>query len=204
MSSFSATLSGSRLALGQASVPRANNSRRSLSVASVKKGEKAPDFSLVNEAGKKVKLSALKKPTVVYFYPKDDSPACTKEAVAFADSYAAFTKAGAAVVGISSDSPESHKAFKAKYNLPFQLLTDEGGDTRKQYGIKGDFFGALAGRETYVIDKQGVVQMVFNNQFAPEKHITEALETIKDLKGGKGGSSFELPKFELPGNPFSK
>jgi peroxiredoxin Q/BCP len=119
------------------------------------------------------------KPLVLYFYPADESPSCTKEACAFRDSYEKFKKSGAEVVGVSGDSPESHKAFKKKYRLPFTLLSDEGNKLRKDWGIPTDFFGALAGRQTYVIDKDGKVQLIFNNQFEPDKHIVETLKIIQ-------------------------
>lgn len=129
-----------------------------------------------------VSLSKFKgKPVVLYFYPADESPGCTKEACAFRDSYEKFKKAGAEVVGISADGPESHKAFAKKYRLPFTLLSDEGNKIRKEWGVPGDFFGSLPGRETYVIDKKGVVQLVYNNQFQPEKHIDETLKMLQSL-----------------------
>lgn len=121
------------------------------------------------------------KPIVVYFYPADETPGCTKQACAFRDSYEKFKKAGAVVVGISGDDPSSHKAFASKYKLPFTLLSDEGNKVRKEWGVPGDFFGSLPGRETYVIDKNGVVQLVYNNQFQPEKHIDETLKILQSL-----------------------
>ncbi|KAJ1418781.1 Thioredoxin-like superfamily [Sesbania bispinosa] len=150
--------------------------------AKVSKGSKPPPFTLKDQDGKTVSLSKFKgKPVVVYFYPADETPGCTKQACAFRDSYEKFKKAGAEVVGISGDDPSSHKAFSKKYKLPFTLLSDEGNKVRKEWGVPGDFFGALPGRETYVIDKSGVVQLVYNNQFQPEKHIDETLKLLKSL-----------------------
>ncbi|KAG4932270.1 hypothetical protein JHK87_046272 [Glycine soja] len=132
--------------------------------------------------GKNVSLSNFKgKPVIVYFYPADETPGCTKQACAFRDSYEKFKKAGAVVVGISGDDAASHKAFASKYRLPFTLLSDEGNKVRKEWGVPGDFFGSLPGRETYVLDKNGVVQLVYNNQFQPEKHIDETLKILQSL-----------------------
>ncbi|KAF7837583.1 peroxiredoxin Q, chloroplastic [Senna tora] len=150
--------------------------------AKVSKGSKPPQFTLKDQDGKPVSLSKFKgKPVVVYFYPADETPGCTKQACAFRDSYEKFKKAGAEVVGISGDDPSSHKAFAKKYRLPFTLLCDEGNKVRKDWGVQGDFFGALPGRETYVLDKNGVVQLIYNNQFQPEKHIDETLKLLQSL-----------------------
>ncbi|XP_057417068.1 peroxiredoxin Q, chloroplastic isoform X2 [Lotus japonicus] len=151
-------------------------------VAKVSKGSKPPAFTLRDQDGKTVSLTKFKgKPVVVYFYPADETPGCTKQACAFRDSYEKFKKAGAEVVGISGDDSSSHKAFAKKYRLPFTLLSDEGNKVRKEWGVPGDFFGALPGRETYVLDKSGVVQLVYNNQFQPEKHIDETLKLLQSL-----------------------
>ncbi|KAF1887548.1 hypothetical protein Lal_00040602 [Lupinus albus] len=150
--------------------------------AKVSKGSKPPPFTLKDQDGKTVSLTNFKgKPVVVYFYPADDSPSCTKQACAFRDSYEKFKKAGAEVVGISGDGSSSHKAFAKKHRLPFTLLSDEGDKVRKEWGVPSDLFGALPGRETYVLDKNGVVQLVYNNQFQPEKHIDETLKLLQSL-----------------------
>ncbi|XVE70754.1 hypothetical protein DITRI_Ditri10aG0096400 [Diplodiscus trichospermus] len=150
--------------------------------AKVTKGSVPPSFTLKDQDGKNVSLSNFKgKPVVVYFYPADESPSCTKEACAFRDSYEKFKKAGAEVIGISGDDQSSHKAFAKKYRLPFTLLSDEGNKVRKEWGIPADLFGTLPGRQTYVLDKNGVVQLIYNNQFQPEKHIDETLKLLKSL-----------------------
>jgi peroxiredoxin Q/BCP len=82
------------------------------------------------------------------------------------------------------------QAFAAKHNLPFTLLADEGNAVRQQFGIKGDFFGALPGRQTYVLDKKGEVRLVFNNQFAPEKHVAETIQVIEEIKSEQKGGLF--------------
>ncbi|KAH7435679.1 hypothetical protein KP509_06G075000 [Ceratopteris richardii] len=151
-------------------------------VCKVSKGDVAPPFTLKDQDGKSVSLSKFKgKPVVLYFYPADETPGCTKQACAFRDSYEKFKKAGAVVIGVSGDSSESHKNFAKKYRLPFTLLSDEGNKLRKEWGIPGDFFGSLPGRQTYVIDKKGVVQLIFNNQFQPEKHIDETLKILQSI-----------------------
>ncbi|KAL3532737.1 hypothetical protein ACH5RR_006258 [Cinchona calisaya] len=149
-------------------------------LAKVTQGSIPPSFTLKNQDGKNVSLSKFKgKPVVVYFYPADETPGCTKQACAFRDSYEKFKKAGAEVIGISGDDPSSHKAFAKKYRLPFTLLSDEGNKIRKQWGVPADLFGTLPGRQTYVIDKSGVVQLIYNNQFQPEKHIDETLKFLQ-------------------------
>ncbi len=149
----------------------------------VEVGERAPDFELSNQLGVQTKLYDImgKENIVLFFYPKDDSPGCTKEACAFRDSYEIFKEAGAEVVGISSDSKSSHKNFAEKHNLPYTLLSDVGGKVRKLYGVPKTM-GILPGRVTYIIDKQGVVKHIFNSQLNINGHIKEALNILKLLK----------------------
>jgi len=120
----------------------------------VQAGDKAPDFTLPSQAGEQVRLSDRlgERVVVLYFYPKDETPGCTREACAFRDSYEVFTDAGAEVIGVSSDSAESHAAFAGHHKLPFTLLSDEGGRVRKSYGVPATL-GLLPGRVTYVIDR---------------------------------------------------
>lgn len=145
-------------------------------------GAKAPEFTLNDQHGKSISLTSFRgqKNLVVYFYPKDDTPGCTKESCAFRDHYTAFSDAGAEVIGISSDSEASHKAFATKYKLPFTLLSDVGGKVRSAFGVPPTF-GLLPGRVSYVIDKQGVIRHAFNSQMNPTKHVDEALEVLKTL-----------------------
>lgn len=149
----------------------------------VKVGDPAPDFTLSSQSGTPISLKDFlgKKCVVVYFYPKDDTPGCTKESCAFRDQYEVFNSAGAEVIGISADSPESHQRFAAKYQLPFSLLSDSGNQVRKLYGVPASF-GLLPGRVTYVIDQQGIVQNVFNSQFNFKGHIEESLKIIQQLE----------------------
>lgn len=149
----------------------------------IKVGDVAPDFTLPNQSGQQVSLRDLvgKKSIVLYFYPKDFSRGCTAEACTFRDNYEAFKDAGAEVVGVSSQSVESHDKFASLYKLPFILLSDEDGKIRKLYGVPSTF-GVLPGRVTYVIDQKGIVRYIFNSQLNPTKHIEEALRIIKEIK----------------------
>lgn len=143
-------------------------------------GSVAPDFTLPDQAGQPVSLKDFKgqKAVVLYFYPKDNTPGCTTEACAFRDSYEIFKESGAEVIGVSSDSADSHQGFASKHSLPFVLLSDQGGQVRKLYGVPSTL-GLLPGRVTYVIDKTGVVKHVFNSQFGAAKHVEEALKILK-------------------------
>lgn len=151
---------------------------------SVRAGDKSPDFTLKDQHGQAVTLSALWKqgPVVLFFYPKDFTGGCTAEVCEFRDQYQDFKEAGAAVVGISSQGVDSKKAFADKHRLPFTLVADEGGRVREQFGVKASLFGLVDGRETYVIDTQGVVRQVFNSMAEPKKHVRRALEVLQQLK----------------------
>ncbi len=146
-------------------------------------GAKAPDFSLENQDGKRVALADYRgqKNVVLYFYPKDDTPGCTRESCAFRDQFEAFRDAGAEVVGVSSDSPASHKRFAEKYSLPFTLLSDAKGEVRAAFRVPATL-GLLPGRVTYVIDKEGVIRHAFNSQFNATQHVAEALKVLAELR----------------------
>ncbi len=147
----------------------------------IKVGDRAPDFTLPSQNGSPVSLGDFRGQAVVlYFYPKDDTPGCTTESCAFRDQYEVFKTSGAEVIGVSSDSPESHQKFAAKYQLPFTLLSDKGDQVRKQYGATAAF-GLFPGRVTYVIDRQGVVQYVFDSMFNSKGHVEESLKTLQQL-----------------------
>jgi thioredoxin-dependent peroxiredoxin len=143
----------------------------------------APDFELPNASGEKVRLSDFrgKQPVVVYFYPKDETSICTAEACAFRDSYEDFKKEGAEVIGISSDPVDAHKKFATNHNLPFVLLSDAGAKVRSAWGVPTTM-GILPGRVTYVIDKAGVIRLMFESQMQAKRHIEEAMETLSKLK----------------------
>lgn len=146
----------------------------------MKIGDKLKPFSLQNENGEIVNIDAnFGQPLVIYFYPKDDTPGCTKEACAFRDSFEEFTNAGVTVFGVSADSPKSHLAFKEKYRLPFSLLTDSGNQLRKTWNVPSSLFGLLPGRVTYIFDKKGILLHLFNSQLRAEQHISEALAILQ-------------------------
>jgi peroxiredoxin Q/BCP len=146
----------------------------------LKVGSVAPDFTLPSQEGEMVSLKDFsgRKPVVLFFYPKDDSPGCTKEVCAFRDNFEEFSKLDAQVIGISSDSVESHRRFAVKHDLSFPLLSDEGGNIRRLYGVPKTF-GLFPGRVTYVIDKEGVVRHVFSSQLSVQRHVQEALAALR-------------------------
>lgn len=146
----------------------------------LKIGDKAPDFSLLSSAGERVTLSKLlsTKNVVIFFYPMDESPVCSREAEAFRDKYGAFKELDAEVIGISSQSIESHKAFASHHSLPFILLSDVDSTVRKLYGVSATL-GVVLGRVTFVIDKEGVVKYVFASQLQPARHADEALCVLR-------------------------
>jgi peroxiredoxin Q/BCP len=149
---------------------------------SVRVGDQAPEFDLADARGGRVRLADFRgtKAVVLYFYPKDDTPGCTKEACAFRDSYEAFRDAGAEVIGVSSDSEAAHQRFADKFKLPFTLVADVDGAVRKRYGVPATL-GLLPGRVTFVIDRAGVVRHVFNSQFQATRHVDEALGVLQRL-----------------------
>jgi thioredoxin-dependent peroxiredoxin len=146
-------------------------------------GSKAPDFTLPSQSGEMVSLTVFlgERVVILYFYPKDDTPGCTKEACAFRDEHEEFGKLNAEVIGISSDSVESHKRFAEKHNLSFTLLSDEGGKVRRMYGVPNTF-GIFPGRVTYVIDEAGVVRHVFSSQIGAVKHVEGALKSLAAIR----------------------
>jgi len=133
--------------------------------------------------GDNVTLSEFlgKKNIVLYFYPKDETVGCTKEACRFRDSYEELTNLGAEVLGVSGQSVESHKSFASHYGLPFILLSDEGNKVRELYGVPATM-GILPGRVTYIIDKKGLVRYIFNSQTQAERHVEEAKKTLMELE----------------------
>jgi thioredoxin-dependent peroxiredoxin len=152
----------------------------------IKEGQKAPDFSLPSSEGGEISLKGLRGRTVVlYFYPKDDTPGCTREACAFRDGYAAFKKK-AVLLGVSPDTVESHGRFRDKYKLPFPLLADSDKAVAKKYGAFGEkvLYGKkVVGmiRSTFVIDGEGVVRKVFP-RVRVDGHADKVLEAVSDLE----------------------
>lgn len=147
-------------------------------------GDRVPDITLQAHDGSTVRLADMigKRPVVLFFYPKDDTPICTKEACAFRDAYETFSAAGAEVIGISSDSAASHRAFAARHKLPFLLASDADGSLRKAFGVPKTL-GLFPGRVTYVIDRDGIVRLVFSAQLASQDHVTKALDAVKAIDG---------------------
>jgi peroxiredoxin Q/BCP len=152
----------------------------------IEEGKKAPAFTLPSSEGGEVSLGDLKGKTVVlYFYPKDDTPGCTREACEFRDSQAAIKKTGAVVLGVSGDSLESHGKFKTKYKLNFPLLSDAGNKVAAKFGAYGEktlygrkFMGII--RSTFIIDGAGVVRKVFP-KVKVDGHAQKVLEAVKTL-----------------------
>ena len=148
----------------------------------LKVGDKIPNFSAIDINGDLFDSNAIvgKKPVVIYFYPKDDTPGCTIQACTFRDKYEDFKTLGAEVIGISSDSLKSHVKFANKYKLPFILLSDFDKKIRKNFGVPNDLFGLLPGRATYVADKEGIIQLIFDST-SSKIHIQKALQILKRM-----------------------
>jgi thioredoxin-dependent peroxiredoxin len=153
-------------------------------MSEIKIGSSIPTFSLPDQNGNMFDINSVigKKNLVIYFYPKDDSPGCTKEACSFRDQFEAFKEADAMIIGISGQSVESHKEFAERHNLSFTLLSDEGNKIRKRFGVPTNLLGLLPGRVTYIADKQGKVIYVFNSQTQATKHVDEALRILKKIQ----------------------
>lgn len=147
-------------------------------------GDKVPSFELSDQNGNRFNIDNVlsKRSLVIYFYPKDETAGCTKQACAFRDNYQAFKDAGAEVIGISADSEESHGSFADHHNLPFILLSDKDNEIRNLFGVPADLLGLLPGRVTYIIDKEGLIKYIFNSQMRIDKHISESLRIINELK----------------------
>ena len=140
-------------------------------------GDNCPLFSLPNQTGKIIAIKDYlgKSNVVLFFYPKDDTPGCTKEACEFRDRYADFVAEGCAVFGISSDSVDNHVGFIQKHALPYDLLSE----VRQLFGVPSNLFGLIPGRVTYILNEEGMVIGVFNSQLDPVGHINAALKLIR-------------------------
>lgn len=152
----------------------------------LKVGDKAPSFKLINQDGKTISSSDFKgKPIVLYFYPKDDTSGCTKEACNFRDEFPKFGKMKAEIIGVSADSVESHKKFATKYKLPFNLLSDEKKEMVEKYGVWQEksmygrkYMGIV--RTTFIIDASGKISNIFP-KVKVDKHNQEVMEALKEL-----------------------
>ena len=149
-------------------------------MAAIQPGERAPDFTLPAHNGTDVTLSTLLQTSavVLFFYPKDDTPGCTREACSFRDTFEEFTTLGATVVGVSGDPPDSHRRFVDKYSLPFILVSDTRGSVRAAYRVPKTLF-VRPGRTTFVIDRAGTVRMAFTHARNAERHVQEALAVVR-------------------------
>jgi len=156
-------------------------------------GLQAPRFTLQSQTGQEFNLGEMlgKTEIVLYFYPRDNTPGCTTEAKAFRDSYNIFREMGAEVIGVSSDSVDSHRDFASKCDLPFTILSDLGGKVRKLYGVPSSL-GLFPGRVTYIIDKKGVVRHIFSSQMNPSRHVEEAVRVLKLIKEEDEGRNLEM------------
>lgn len=153
--------------------------------AKLKEGDKAPDFAVRDAQGNTVRLKDLRgKKVVLYFYPKDDTPGCTKEACAFRDSFGKFKRRGIEVFGVSLDSEKSHQKFAQKYDLPFRLLADTERNVSESYGTYGEkkFMGRTYmgnHRITFLIDEKGKIKKIFS-KVKPEDHAEEVLSAFDE------------------------
>lgn len=147
-------------------------------------GSMLPSFTLKDQNGNLFSMDSVlgRKNLVIYFYPKDDSPGCTKEACSFRDQFEVFNEADAVIIGISGQSVESHKKFAEKYRLSYTLLSDEGNKIRKLFGVPTNLLGLLPGRVTYVADKTGKVVFMFDSQTRTQDHVDSALKILQELK----------------------
>jgi peroxiredoxin Q/BCP len=154
---------------------------KGVSAQEIKVGSKVPEFKLLDQTGKEFDIKNVlgKQKLVIYFYPKDETPGCTKEACYFRDKYQVFEKADAMIIGISGQSVDSHKEFAENHKLPFTLLSDKDNKVRKLFGVKTS---PVPGRVTFVVDKTGTVVYVFDSLMQPTRHVDEAMRILKEMK----------------------
>lgn len=147
--------------------------------AKLKVGDPAPQFTATTADGQRVGLSDYigKRGLVIFFYPKNGTAVCTKEACAFRDSYEKFVDANVEVIGVSSDSNASHQSFAGTHKLSYPLISDADGSLKKLFGVQKTL-GIIPGRVTYVIDKEGIIRMIFSAQLASDEHVQKALAVV--------------------------
>jgi peroxiredoxin Q/BCP len=148
-------------------------------VPDLQTGDAMPETTLMGPEGPIQLRARLGKPLVVFFYPKDETYGCIKEACSFRDHYEDFVGVGADVIGVSRDDAESHEKFKSQHRLPFTLLTDVGGKVAHAWGVRGPL--GMPGRITFVFDKDGTLRHRFDSSIRFGKHVTEALDMVKQL-----------------------
>jgi peroxiredoxin Q/BCP len=153
--------------------------QRILSMQRLRTGDKAPEFTAVSHRGETVRLSDFlgKRGLVLFFYPKNGTFVCTKEACAFRDSYAKFADAGVEVLGVSGDSDESHRKFATDHQLNFPLISDTDGKLRRLFTVPKTL-GIFPGRVTYVIDRQGIIRKIYSAQLASAEHVRQAIDAL--------------------------
>ncbi len=151
-------------------------------------GDEAPDFEALTDSGNKLRLSEILKgnEVVLYFYPKDETPGCTAEACSFRDSWDDLKDLGATVVGVSSDSTDSHRKFKEHHKLQFTLVSDQGKEIRRLYDVKGSI---LPPRTTFVISRNGKIAHVYNSQMNAKHHVEEAITALKKIRENEKDST---------------
>lgn len=151
----------------------------------LKTGDMAPEFTLTSDSGEKINLKDYRgKKVILYFYPKDNTSGCTKEACDFRDSIKIFGRKNAVIIGVSKDSIESHRKFKSKYELPFTLLSDESAEILKKYGVwkeKSMYGKKYMGieRTTFIINEKGIIESIFRKVKVNE-HIQELINSINE------------------------
>ena len=150
----------------------------------LKEGDRAPDFELVSQDGQGISLEGVRrgKDVVLYFYPKDFTMGCTTETREFSAAYDRLVGMGAEVIGISSDTEETHARFASECGAKFPLLSDSGGKVRELYGVRPSM-GLVPGRVTFVIDREGVVRRIFSSQLNPRRHVEEAVKALNEISG---------------------
>jgi len=172
-------VSGGLIGVAQCGLGSSDDQEATMATKRLQVGDRAPDYEGIDQNGKSVRSSDFvgSRPVVIFFYPKDNTPVCTKEACAFRDSYAKFSQIGAEVIGVSGDGEASHRGFAERYRLPFSLLSDTDGTLRAAFGVPKTL-GLFPGRVTYVIDREGVIRLVFSAQLASDGHVKAALEAL--------------------------
>lgn len=151
-------------------------------------GNKIPRIKLKNQSGESQNLLSEmgENGLIIFFYPKDNTYGCTREACAFRDHYGDLQKNGYGVIGISHDDTKSHQKFATAHNLPFTLLSDSDNKARKAFGLKKSLFGLLAARVTFLVNHEGIVIHKFNSQIQFKKHLTEMVKMIRMANKTKG------------------
>ncbi len=146
----------------------------------LKTGDSVPDFTLPDQEGSPVSLNSLleKGPVVLFFYPKDDSPGCTRQACSFRDNYSALLKHGVTVAGVSRDPQDDHLSFIGKHDLPYPLLSDKDGSVHKQFGVLG-LFGMLSRRITFLIDTRKKIVLRHEDNFRMNSHVDAVLKALE-------------------------